>query len=383
MEIADVRTVTYDPPEATEAFDGDWTAGMPVCNPMTRYPRYADDSRSWLPDFERFGCVVESSDGTLGFATGAHGRPVAALIDGYLGPRLVGEDPTATDELYDKLVRLCTPFGATGLASAAVSAIDLALWDLKGQLAGRPVYELLGGPARDEIDCYATGNHTDWYLEQGFEATKLSCPYGPAAGREGLAANEAHVARARELAGEDVELMLDCWMGLELDYAVRLAERLEPYGLAWIEEPLRPELLDDHASLRERVPGQPLATGEHWYTPAPFEYAANHGLVDVLQPDVQWAGGLTAIVRVASIVEAAGLELIPHLSANTPFGQHACYALPEIPRAEYFVATPPGVPLEAGPRLPGTPVPEEGSVVPADAPGFGIDVDPAGLEPFA
>lgn len=385
MEITDVRTVDYDPPAAQlpAAYEGAWTAGKPVANPMARYERGADRSRAWLPEFEPFGCVVEASDGTLGFAAGDHGRPVAALIDGYLGPRLEGEDPTATEARYDQLVRLCAPFGATGLASAAVSAIDLALWDLKGQLAGRPVYELLDGPARDEIACYATGNHPGWYLEQGFDAVKVSCPYGPAAGREGLAKNEDHVARARDVVGEEVELMLDCWMGLDLEYAVRLAERLEPYDLAWIEEPLRPELIDDHEALRERLPDQPLATGEHWHTPAPFEFAANHDLVDVLQPDIQWVGGLTPLRRVASVAEAAGLTVIPHLSANTPYGQHAGYALPEIPRAEYFVATPPDVLFDAGPRLPGTPVPEDGTVVPADAPGFGVDVDPAGLEPFS
>lgn len=325
---------------------------------------------------------MEAADGTTGFATGAHGRPVAALVEDYLGPRIEGEDALATERVYDMLVRLCAPFGATGLASYAVSAVDLAMWDLKGKLLERPVYELLGGPARSEITCYATGNDTDWHLELGFEASKLACPYGPADGREGLRKNEELVAARRELVGEDVELMLDCWMAFDVEYAVRLAERLRSQDLKWLEEPLRPEQWDAHATLRDRLPRQALATGEHWHTPAPFQRAVANGLVDVLQPDVQWVGGLTALRRIVSIAAAADASVVPHGGATTAYGQHACYALPDVPLGEYFLATPPGVPLEESPRLPGTPVPEGNTLVPSDAPGFGLDVDPESMPAF-
>ena len=85
------------------------------------------------------------------------------------------------------MFRLTKPYGTEGLASYAISAVDLALWDLKGKLLGQPVYSLLGGPARDKIFCYATGNDVDWYQELGFRAFKLACPYGPADGLEGSA----------------------------------------------------------------------------------------------------------------------------------------------------------------------------------------------------
>jgi L-rhamnonate dehydratase len=388
MEITDVYTVSIDVP--TPETDAEprrepWLADARVANPMSRYPRYAEVRASWTPDFEQFGVVVEAEDGTTGFAVGDHGAPVAAVIDGYLGERVVGESAMAVEKVHDMLERMCAPFGAAGLASYAVSAIDLALWDLKGKILERPVYELLGGPAHEELTCYATGNDTDWYLECGFEATKLACPYGPADGREGLGKTVDLVADRRDLAGEDVELMLDCWMAFDEEYTVRLANELRPYDLKWIEEYLPPEELEAHESVRERLPWQTLATGEHWYTPTRFHDAASRRLVDVFQPDVMWVGGLTSLVKVCNVAEAAGITVVPHAGGNSPYGQHACYALPAIPWTEFFVGTPPGVPLEAGRWLPGQPVPEDGTMVPSDDPGFGVMTDEIefGERPYA
>ena len=378
MEITDVYTVEITIPGPggdTEPRREAWIEDARVANPMSRYPRYADVRASWTPDFGGFGVVVEADDGTTGFATGSHGRPVASVVDDYLGERIVGEDPMAVAKVHDMLERMCSPFGTGGLASYAVSAVDLALWDLKGKILERPVYELLGGPAREELTCYATGNDTDWYLELGFEATKLACPYGPADGREGLRKNVELVADRRNLVGEDVALMLDCWMAFDEEYTVRLANELREYDLEWIEECLPPEKLGAHESVRERLPWQTLATGEHWFTPTRFQEAASRRLVDVFQPDIGWVGGLTALERICAIADAAGITVVPHGGGNSPYGQHACYGLPGIPWAEFFVSTAPGGPLAAGHSLPGQPVPENGTVVPSDDPGFGVDTD--------
>ena len=354
-----------------------------VANPMTRYPRYADYRPSWTPSWPDFGCVVEAEDGTWGLSTANHGRPVAALIDDYLGPRLIGENCFATEKSYDMMVRMGAPFGATGLHAYAISAIDLALWDLKGKILDRPVYELLGGPAHDELFCYSTGGDTDWYMELGFPATKLPCPCGPADGVDGLEKNVELVAKTREQVGPKVELMLDCWMAFDVEYAVRLAEELRPYKLKWMEEMLRSEDVDAHAQLRQRVPWQTLATGEHWYGTTPFQHAASRHLIDIFQPDINWVGGLTAITKICSIAEAAGISVIPHGGGNTPYGQHACYALPAIRWTECFVATPPGVPPEEAVRLPGMAAPQNGRMVPSDRPGFGVQISEEHLAPFA
>ena len=112
-------------------------------------------------------------------------------------------------------------------------------------------------------------------------------------------------------------------------------------------------LRHNHAQVRQRLPWQTLATGEHWYTTVPFQHAASRHLVDIFQPDIHWVGGLTAITKICAIAEAAGISVIPHGGGNTPYGQHACYALPAIPWTECFVAAPPGVPPEDAVRLPG------------------------------
>lgn len=352
-----------------------WHEGTEIANPMSRYPRYKPRRDLWRPAADTVACLVTGEDGTWGLGLSSYGNAVAALINEHLGPRLVGEDCMATEKLWDMMFRITSPYGGSGLASYAISAVDLALWDLKGKLLKQPVYKLLGGPARDQVPCYATGNDTDWHLELGFQATKLACPYGPADGLSGLAKNETLIAKTRELVGPNVELMLDCWMALDVEFAVRLAERLRPYHLRWIEDCLLPDDFDGFAELRRRLPWQSLATGEHWYSPLPFFSAASRRMADVLQPDVQWVGGVTAVVKICHLAEAAGIAVIPHAGMNDAYGQHVCFAMPNIPWGELFIGSAPGVPLgTTGRRTPGMAVPSEGFLTPSDAPGFGIEM---------
>ena len=354
-----------------------WSESAEVANPMSRYPRYKRMRRLWTPSWPPLACVVTAEDGTWGLGFTTHSGPVAPVINDHFARLLVDEDCMATEKLWDMMYRIASPYGSSGLASYAISAVDLALWDLKGKLLDRPVYELLGGPARDSIFCYATGNDTDWYMELGFEATKLACPYGPADGLDGLRRNEELVAKARETIGPAVELMLDCWMALDLEFAVRQAERLRQYDLKWLEDSLIPDDFQGFEEMRRRLPWQTLATGEHWYTTVPFMAAAARHSVDIFQPDIQWVGGATAVVKICHIAEAAGISVIPHGGMNDAYGQHVCYAMPAVPWGELSAAPPPGVPLDSvhGGRLtPGMASPKQGQLVPSDAPGFGIEL---------
>jgi L-rhamnonate dehydratase len=385
MKITSVQAVRVTLParEATTApRRAPWSQNAEVANPMSRYPRVKAHRSLWLPRWEAVWCKVTAEDGTWGLGSTGYGRPVAAIIDDHLGPQLVGEDCLATEKLADMLFRLTKPYGSTGLASYAVSAIDLALWDLKGKLLDKPAYALLGGPQKERIFCYCTGNDVDWYQELGFRAFKLACPYGPADGLDGMYKNEAFVAGVREQIGDACELMLDCWMAFDVDYTVRLAEVLRPYRLKWMEECLIPEDFDAHIALRERLPWQTLATGEHWYTHVPFGWAAQHRVADILQPDINWCGGISVCQKVAAMADAAGISVMLHGGGNTPFGQHFSYATAAVPWCECFVGTPPGVPLSESWGMPGQALPQDGWLVPSDAPGFGLEIAEEWITPF-
>ena len=388
MKIKEVRAATVDlarqpqtaprvPRQPTEGFAG----------PMQRYPEFRRDQVS--AHWQRVAVMVTADDGTFGIGFTNHGGPVREIVNGHFAHLLVGQDCEATEKLWDIMRRSSAPYGTAGLASYAISAVDIALWDLKGKLLQRPVYALLGGPQKESIPCYAsntdlsygTENSIAWFLELGFKAVKLFLRQGPEAGVEGIRRSEELVARTREQIGPDVELMVDAWISLNVEYAVRLGEALRPYRIKWLEDYLLPEDMEGYARVRERLPGLGLASGEHWYTVHPFALAAGRGLVDILQPDLAWCGGISAGVRICHLAEAHGLSVITHGGMNYPWGQHVAMTMPVIPMGERSEGVaPPGVPLEEMTLLPGTVPIRNGRVRPTDAPGLGLEITREWLE---
>jgi L-rhamnonate dehydratase len=386
MKIVNIQAMRLNTPPRitrTEPRRPSWNVTAEVANPMSWYPRVKAHRSLWLPQrWEQVWCKVTLEDGTWGLGQTDLGRAAAAVIDDHIAPNLIGEDGLAIEKLADMMWRLTKPYGTSGIASYAISAVDLALWDAKGRLLDQPVYRLIGGPQKERLYCYATGNDVDWYQEQNFTAFKLACPYGPADGLDGLHRNEAFVARVREQIGDECDLMLDCWMAFDVEYAVRLAEQLRPYRLHWIEECLVSEDFDAHLELRRRLPWQTLTTGEHWYSHVPFQWALKNDVVDILQPDINWCGGLTTCIKIAHAADAAGKKVILHGGGRNVFGQHFSLALPAVPWLEYFVASAPGVPLAEAVDVPGQAVAQDGWLVPNDGPGFGHQIPESWLEPF-
>ncbi len=384
MKLKELRLVRVNfPPKTSKTAprrEG-WSATAEVANPMSRYPHVKAHRGLWLPGFEGAYVQAVAEDGTWGLGALWPAQPLAPVIE-HFNQQLAGQDCLATERLADMTFRLSKPYGTPGLASYAISAVDLALWDLKGKLLGQPVYSLLGGPARERIFCYCTGNDLDWYQELGFKAFKLACPYGPADGLDGIHKNEAFVAQARQTIGDDCELMLDCWMAFDVEYTVRLAEVLRPYRLKWMEECLVPEDLDGHLRLRQRLPWQTLSTGEHWYTHYTFQWAIQNKVVDILQPDVMWCGGISTLLQVGHVANSSGVSVMLHGGGNTVFGQHYTCSAPASPWLECFIGTPPGVPLEEGWGLPGQAIPKDGWLTPSDAPGFGLEASESQIEPY-
>ena len=338
---------------------------------------------------------ITADNGAYGLGCTDTGNVAAVLIRESLAPLLIGEDVGAIDRCNDRLWRGTLSFGNEGLTARAIAGIDLALWDLWGKVLDQPVYRLAGGPARASMDVYLTGNDVDWGLELGFKKFKLARPYGVFDGQAGIEGTVALIAKTREQIGPDADLMLDCWMAYDVDYAVRMCEALRHYRMAWMEEMLMPHDWKGLSALRRRLPFQTIATGEHWSTRHPGIRAVEDRLVDLVQADLHWIGGFTEAMKLAHIADAAGIPMCLHTGANNLYGQHWTAAMPNTPLIEYFQASDPGVPLaechlgspsESGRRCyrttPGTPMPANGKLGLPPGPGFGLQIPEAWLQPY-
>lgn len=376
--IAEVTAAPLRRPQVlgrTAAATVSWdSTGM--MHPLSNDRAFVGQAGRFEPSWDEVLCVVTASDGTFGVGMTCHAGPAVPIINDFYAPMMKGESALAIERLWNMMSRSAnSAFGAAGLAAYALSAVDLALWDLKGKILGRPVYELIGGPARERTRCYATGNDLDDARHRGFDAFKLAGSVGPGSGTAGITAAERLVANARAELGPDADLMLDCWSTLDASYTVRLGEALAPYRLTWIEDYAPPDDWPGFADVRRRLPTQTLAAGERWLSDRAFTYAAQHRLVDVLQPDIQWVGGATAVLRIAAIAAASGIELALHAGSNDSYGQHLSHALPQNRWAEMYVGCPPGESLmNAWRSTPGMSLPDDGWLVPSDAPGFGIEL---------
>lgn len=264
--------------------------------------------------------AVETDEGPSGLF-GPIFAETAALIRGKLAPHLLGQDPLAGERLWDLLYRQ-DRHARKGYEMMAISAVDCALWDLRGKALGQPVYRLLGGPTRERVDCYASmlgyshdpglvRERAQWALAQGFKAQKWFFRYGPADGLEGMARNVALARTVREAVGPAVEIMFDCWMGWDATYAIRMLERIAEFQPRWLEEPVPPDRLGDFAAIR-RASRVPLATGEHEYTRWGFLQLLQAEAVDVIQADPDWCGGISELVKICTLASAYGRHVVPH-----------------------------------------------------------------------
>ena len=325
---------------------------------------------------------VTAEDGTWGVGSSHWGEYAAPVVEHHIAPLLTGRDCLATEYLNDMMWRSFQRMGWGGVQAAAQACVDIALWDLKGKLLRTPVYALLGGPSRPELDCYVTTGDLDWAMELGFKKFKLQNFIQLTDGEAGINRLEDEVAAAREKVGRDADLMLNSVMGYNVEYAIRIAERLRPYRLAWLEEPLMPWDHDGLAQLKAAVPTVPIATGETHRGRHAFREMINRRAVDIVQPDISWTGGITETLKIYALAEAAGLQTVLHVGAGRPEGQHMSLALPECTIAEFNLRSPAGVPLEQLVRVPGMPIPVNGKVRLSDAPGLGTEYRPKDFAPF-
>jgi L-alanine-DL-glutamate epimerase-like enolase superfamily enzyme len=281
---------------------------------------------------------VHAGDETgLGYTYGS--RACRPFVEELLAPAVVGRDPLAVAASWEAMVAACRNAGSVGVASMAIAAVDLALWDLKARLLGLPLVTLLD-PARDAVPVYGSGGFTSLsdaeleqqlggWVEMGIPRVKMKV------GRE-PAADPRRVAIARTAIGPAPELMADANGALSRKAALAFAEDvLAPAGVVWFEEPVSSDDLEGLRLLRDRLPaGIEVAAGEYGFAEVDFARLLGAGAVDCLQADITRCRGITGFLRVAALCAAHCLDLSAHCAPAAHV--HACCAVPRFRHLEYF-----------------------------------------------
>lgn len=348
-----------------------------ISTPMSVYPEYRESRQSFgINVLGTLVIEIEADDGTVGFAVTTAGEIGAFIVERHLARFLEGAKVTDTERIWDQMYRSTLFYGRRGVVLNTISGVDLALWDLLGQLRQEPVYALLGGAVRDELQFYATGARPDVAQQLGFIGGKMALHHSPSEGEEGLLANLAELAEMRERVGPDFWLMWDCWMSLDVEYATRLAHRAAPYGLKWIEEALIPDDYWGYAQLkRQAPPGMLITSGEHEATRWGFRQLLETG-VDIIQPDVNWCGGITELIKISALADAHATLVVPH--GSSVYSYHFVVTRTNSPFAEFLMMheTAEKVVPMFSPLLLDEPVPVDGRMVVPERPGFGVRLNP-------
>ncbi|MEM0488228.1 MAG: L-rhamnonate dehydratase [Candidatus Bathyarchaeia archaeon] len=353
-----------------------WIVGR-IATPMSRYAEFRDNRHSWgIGVLGSVVAEVETSDGAIGVGVSTGGLPAAWIIEKHLSRFVLGKTVDQLELIWDQMFRATLFYGRKGIVMHAISAVDLALWDLLGWINQTPVYKLIGGAVRDHIEFYATTPRPDIAKKMGFIGAKMPLIYSPWDGEEGFRKNVSNFIEMRERVGEDFMLMYDCWMSLDLAYAYRLVNALRPHGLKWIEECFYPDDYWSYAALRRAIsPSVLVASGEHEYTRYGFRMLLEKECVDIVQPDLTWCGGLTEALKIAALSEAYHALIIPH--GSSVYSYHFVITRSNSPFAEFLIMSPDAstsIPM-FHPLLLGEPVPENGSLRLPNKPGFGVELN--------
>ncbi len=358
-------------------------------------------SQGWVAKRSATLVEVVTDDGVTGwgeaFAQGLEPPQIAAAaIDHALRPLITGANPLDTEVLWHRMYHATRDYGRKGSVLAAISAIDIALWDIAGKVYGRPIHQLLGGAFRSRVQVYATGfyrisgqneakrlgEEAIQHYEAGFRAMKVKLGYGV---RDDMAVMR-EVRRA--LGPREVTLMVDTNHAYGVAEALQLGRDLEQYDLRWYEEPVAPEDLAGYREVRQAL-SMPIAGGENEHSVFGFRELLAQRCVDIAQPDIGSAGGFTACRHITALAHAHGVQVNPHvwgsaiaqaaslqLIAAVPVAHHSVFA--QEPIFEYDRSSHPfrqqlvQQPLEQ----------RDGWLEVPQRPGLGVEVDRAVLERY-
>ncbi len=340
---------------------------------------------------------IETREGLVGHGLSylSDGTVIAQAVNAVAGPAIVGQDAMAHEKIWRDLYWTMTGAGQSGYACHAVSAIDLALWDIKGKVLGTPIWRLLGG-ARSRLGVYATLGLPMMSREELVEMARRVVALGFTSikmqvGRPGLdhRAGEKplmdilrddveRIAAVREAVGPDIEIAIDGSCRFDLVHAAALAARALPYDIAWYEEPLIQNDVRLMADLRRRT-AIPLSAGQNEGLTARFRDLLVHRAVDVIQPNVSVAGGITQCVKIAALADAFGIPIASGGGGCPYHNMHVQAGLANGTMVEYQTSS-----ARACEKLyRGFPKVEDGWIALPEAPGLGFEPDRAAIEEFA
>ena len=306
-------------------------------------------SQGWVN--RRSATLVEviTDEGICGwgeaFAQGLESPQIAlATIDSALAPLLIGANPLEAEVLWHRMYHATRDFGRKGSVIAAISAVDIALWDIAGQAYGVPIHQLLGGAFRTRVQAYATGfyrikgqgeatrlgEEAQQHFEAGFTAMKIKLGFGL---EDDMAVMEAV---RHGLAKQPVTLMVDTNHAYGVADAIRLGHALEQYNLRWYEEPVAPEDLAGYCEVRRKL-SVPIAGGENEHTVFGFRELLDARCVDVAQPDIGSAGGFTACRHIVALAHAHGVQVNPHVWGSAIAQAASLQLIAAVPVAHHSV----------------------------------------------
>ncbi|MDA9726370.1 L-rhamnonate dehydratase [Candidatus Pelagibacter sp.] len=329
-------------------------------------------------------CEIETDDGNIGIGNAALApQLVKKTIDEYLKPLVIGEDPFDYSYIWEKMYRRTHAWGRRGLGMVAISAIDIAIWDILGKLINKPVFKLLGGRTKEKIPVYASKlysqpikdlqNEAEKYKKQGFKMFKMRFGWGPKDGPEGMRKNIELVEAVREVIGDDTDLMLECYMGWNLDYSKRMIPKLVKFNPRWLEEPVIADDIHGYAELNN-MNAIPISGGEHEFNLFGFKQLLDLKAVSYIQYDNNRVGGFTIAQKINALAEAYQVPVIPH--AGQMHNYHLTMSNFNCPISEFF----PVHDVEIGNELfyyifEGDPAPIDGMIdLDDNVPGLGLKI---------
>ncbi|MDA9720778.1 L-rhamnonate dehydratase [Candidatus Pelagibacter sp.] len=329
-------------------------------------------------------CEIETDDGHIGIGNAALApQLVKKTIDEYLKPLAIGEDPFDYTYIWEKMYRRTHAWGRRGLGMVAISAIDIAIWDILGKLTNKPVFKLLGGRTKEKIPVYASKlysqpikdlqNEAEKYKKQGFKMFKMRFGWGPKDGPEGMRKNIELVEAVREVIGDDTDLMLECYMGWNLDYSKRMIPKLLKFNPRWLEEPVIADDIHGYAELNN-MNAIPISGGEHEFNLFSFKQLLDLKAVSYIQYDNNRVGGFTIAQKINALAEAYQVPVIPH--AGQMHNYHLTMSNFNCPISEFF----PVHDVEIGNELfyyifEGDPAPIDGMInLDDNVPGLGLKI---------